>query len=64
MTSQHGQHVNLLLRYCTAQVSFVGFNLSWILGARGLGVVDMYFSAGGKCVRGGGGGGVRYKKKT
>ena len=29
--------VNLLLRNYTAQVSFVSFNLSWILGARGWG---------------------------
>ena len=27
--------INLLLRNCTAQVSFVSFNLAWILGARG-----------------------------
>ena len=29
--------VNLLLKYCTGQVSFVGFNLSWIVGAQGWG---------------------------
>ena len=39
--------VNLLLRYCTAWVSFVSFNLLWILGARG---------------EVGGGGGMRYNK--
>ena len=29
--------VNLLHWYCTAQVSFVSLNLSWILGAQGWG---------------------------
>ena len=32
MTAQHGQHVNLLLRYCSPS-EFVSFNFSWISGA-------------------------------
>ena len=36
--------VDLLLRYCPAQVIIVSFNLSWILGARGCAVGARLFS--------------------